>query len=55
MSNKKPSLQTKIELALCDPNAPWYGSDLVEWVADLIQENKELKDAIRQIQEYPIG
>jgi len=28
----------KIKTALADPKAPWYGSDLVEWVADLLAE-----------------
>jgi hypothetical protein len=32
----------KIELALCDPQAPWYASDLVSMVADLIEAYKEM-------------
>ena len=28
-------LLDRIRLALCDPQAPWYGSDLVAWVGDL--------------------
>lgn len=27
----------KIKWALGDPDAPWYGSDLVAWVADLVE------------------
>jgi len=30
-------LARKIRNALCDPNAPWYGSDLVEWVDDYMK------------------
>ncbi len=32
----------KIKIALADPNAPWYGSDLVPWVADLVEEYEAL-------------
>lgn len=28
----------KIQGALGDPKAPWYGSDLVPWVADLVED-----------------
>jgi len=28
----------KIKDALADPKAPWYGSDLVEWIVELIDE-----------------
>jgi len=33
----------KIKVALADPKAPWYGSDLVGWVADLLEEHERLK------------
>jgi len=32
----------RIERALADPGAPWYGSDLVEWVADQCQHVRAL-------------
>ena len=38
----------RIELALCDPDAPWYGSDLVSWVGDLINEHKQLRKAAQR-------
>jgi hypothetical protein len=36
-------LQNKIMAALGDPDAPWYGSDLVSWVGDYIERTKELE------------
>lgn len=41
----------KIISALTDPKAPWYGSDLVEWVADLIDEYKKQKVKIKELEE----
>ena len=35
--------KTKIQEALSDPEAPWYGSDLVAWVADLLEESAQLQ------------
>lgn len=32
----------KIEQALADPDAPWYGSDLVSWVGDLLEDYKDV-------------
>ena len=42
---QKPTneLIEKIKKALADPDAPWYGSDLVSWVADLLDELPEVK------------
>ncbi len=46
----------KIMGALADPKAPWYGSDLVAWVGDLLEDykqleakNKEQKELIDQL------
>ena len=33
----------KIRGALGDPRAPWYGSDVVSWVGDLIEEYEKLR------------
>lgn len=30
----------RIELALADPKAPWYESDLVDWVSALVKDYK---------------
>jgi hypothetical protein len=39
MADKKiDELKNKIFGALADPDAPWYGSDLVSWVSDYIEE-----------------
>ena len=35
--------KTKIQEALSDPEAPWYGSDLVAWVADLLEESEQFQ------------
>ena len=32
---QRQPLLGRIRLALCDSQAPWYGSDLVAWVGDL--------------------
>lgn len=32
----------RIRIALSDPKAPWYGSDVVEWVDDLIIAHEQL-------------
>lgn len=40
----------KIISALTDPKAPWYGSDLVEWIADLIDEYKKQKVKIKKLE-----
>ena len=37
------SLRIKIVTALGDPDSPWYGSDLVPLVADLLVEYDELE------------
>lgn len=39
----------KIIQALIDPNAPWYGSDLVDWVADLIEDYKAQAKRIEEL------
>lgn len=33
----------KIRIALADPDAPWYGSDLVGWVAELLAEKEQME------------
>ena len=40
-----------IRAALSDPHAPWYGSDLVEWVAELLDEFETMK--ANNLKEYP--
>ena len=42
---KKDELRNKIYGALGDSQAPWYGSDLVSWVGDYIEEiEKQVKE-----------
>ena len=42
---KIDKLKNKIHRALGDPTAPWYGSDLVSWVGDYIEEvEKRIKE-----------
>jgi len=33
----------KIQMALVDPNAPWYGSNLIVWVGDLLANHEQLQ------------
>ncbi len=40
-------LKNKIFGALGDPKAPWYGSDLVAWVGDYIEEAEKQLDNAR--------
>ncbi len=37
----------KIREALSDPKAPWYGSDVVAWTGDLIEEYTELRNIVQ--------
>ena len=39
----------QIMQAMADPDAPWYGSDLVSWVGDLIDEVLHLRSSLRNI------
>ncbi len=34
--------EQKIRMALSDPDAPWYGSDLVGWVGDEIERLEKI-------------
>lgn len=42
--NERPGQQdgivSRVQLALADPEAPWYGSDLVSLVGDMIENTK---------------
>ena len=42
----------RIKAALGDPEAPWYGSDLVSWVADLVEDYEQLEADIGQRKDY---
>lgn len=44
---KIEELKNKIRGALGDPKAPWYGSDLVSWVGDYIEEVEWLQDKLK--------
>ena len=44
---KIDNLKSKIQGALGDPQAPWYGSDLVSWVGDYIEEVEWLQDKLK--------
>ena len=33
----------KVQTALSDPAAPWYGSDVVEWAGELCDEISDLR------------
>ncbi len=46
MPSKTKETIGKIQGALGDPKAPWYGSDVVAWVGDLIEEHKILENRI---------
>lgn len=39
----------KIQIALSDPKAPWYGSDLVSWVADLLETEKLFEALLKEV------
>lgn len=41
-----PDVLDRIRTALADPNAPWYGSDLVDDVGEALEENKRLRDTL---------
>lgn len=41
-----PELISRIRSALCDPDAPWYGSDVVPMVGDLCDAHSS---ALREI------
>ena len=40
-------LKNKIRGALGNPKAPWYGSDLIAWVGDYIEEAEKQLDNAR--------
>lgn len=46
-----PTKIEKIKLALADPNAPWYGSDLVEQVGDFLEDVEALVNTAKQLLE----
>ena len=41
-------LEKRVAAALCDPKAPWYGSDLVADVGDLIESNADLRQQLKR-------
>jgi hypothetical protein len=41
----------QIRLALCDPAAPWYGSDLVPLVADYLDEAEQALKLLQHVRE----
>jgi len=49
VKRREPDDIDRIRNALCDPSAPWYGSDLVDQVADLCEGVEELRGDARQM------
>lgn len=45
----KDELKNKIHGALGDPKAPWYGSDLVAWVGDYIEDAEKQKELLDRV------
>ena len=42
-------MSEKIRAALADPDAPWYGSDLVPLVADELDRLEQIESLARQL------
>jgi hypothetical protein len=51
MSAQMPIDLNRIKNALADPAAPWYGSNLVPWVADLVDEFERLERRLQEAEE----
>ena len=51
----REELKHKVLSALIDPKAPWYGSDVVEWIDDYIicaeKRIQELESKLSQVVE----
>lgn len=50
-----PDKATQIRSALADPNAPWYGSDLVPLVADYLDEAEKAMELFAYIDEHEVS
>lgn len=53
MPSKIDELKSKIYGALGDPQAPWYGSDLVSWVGDYIEEVEKRVTKLESVYDHP--